>query len=145
MTDYTIKENRIKALDKLNSDCLKTFKDSGIELSKDAIVDVNENSIEISFREPDKTSSYYGRAAFGSEIRIFPRNESFRRVKECEISVGSSGSFTPEHKSAYWRTVHAAEVLENWETACLIVNTYCKKYDDLSKEIHEQNKSTPTK
>ena len=136
--DYTKQKNRIKALDNLNAECLKAFRN--FELSKDAIIEVQGSQVVISFREQDKESSYYGHAAFASEIRINAKYKEYGSCDTCELSVGSCGSFKPKNKGVYWRAIHAAEILKNWKAACDIVNSFCKKYRELSEEINQLNK-----
>lgn len=137
--DYTKIENRIKAINSLNIDCLFALKDSGMELSEDTLVEVGGTSIEISVRETDPEDARYNKPAFASEVRIYPKDKGITRSSINELSVGSCGSFTPKYRPAYWRIIHAAEVLKNWDAACKVVNTYCKKYDALAKEINAQN------
>lgn len=136
--DYTKQKNRVKALDNLNAECLKAFR--RFELSKDTMIEVSDDSIDISIKEMDKKSNYAGRAMFASEVRIYSKYRSYASFDDCEISIGSGSAFTPEYKSGYWRAIHAAEILKNWKAACDIVNLYCKKYRELTEEINQLNK-----
>lgn len=139
--DYTKKENRIAAVDKLNADCLKAFKHLGMKLSSYSMVKIYDDYIELSHIEQDKKDSYFGRSAFASELSIRSDYYFSSNVKQRNtISVGSCGSFSPENKAPYWRAIHAGEVLKNWKSACDIVNIFCKKRRELVEEIHQQNK-----
>lgn len=120
-------ENRKEAIKEIESNFLRKMKVSGIEISDDAYCIVNENSIEIGIFEDTKIN-------FSSCIELYAQtyNEhiGFGR-RENEINFGTSGSFNPDKKGSYWRTIHAASILKNWETVCKITNHFCKMYSNL--------------
>lgn len=105
----------------LVEDCKKSFTKAGVFLHNPGIR-IDDSSIEISVVDND------GKSLFASDIQIYAKGGLFDRVNE--INFGSSGSFTPETESSYWRTIHAATVLQNWETVCNIVNEYCVKHKE---------------
>lgn len=104
-----------------------SLRNAGIELSKDAVCSITENSIVLGIYDINKPCNI----AFGSTIELYA--EVVRRLglgRKNEIAFGSSGSFDPTVRESYWRTIHAASILKNWEIVSAIVNTHCKMYSD---------------
>lgn len=134
MSNLQTKEGRIEATEKINSDCLSELKSIGIELCEDAMIQVSENTATLSVKEIDPKSPYFGWAAFASEISIYIRSGFFDNGIP-EINFGSSGSFDPSNKSSYWRTIHAASLLKNWDNSIPVIKKYCDQYKNLSEEI----------
>ena len=142
METLITEQGRKEALTNLTEDCKKSFISSGIELYEKAIIKIDRNGVEISIMHDDPKSSYYGASAFASEINIYAKESSKTGLwdRENEMNFGSSGSFNPKNKESYWRTIHAANCLKNWDKVCEIVNKFCSAYNDLSKNIFELNK-----
>ena len=134
MKDLTTLEGRLKAIEEIEISLLESFKKNKITLSENAVCRIQNNNVEIGIKEPDEKKVRKMQCA--SEITIYARitNQSFGN-KDNEINFGSSGVFTPNDESPYWRTIHAANILQNWGKACEIVNVHCKFYDELEKEI----------
>lgn len=64
--------------------------------------------------------------AWGSDIDVYIH---IRKNTSSEINFGCTGAFTPyDNKAAYWRTIHAAIVLQNWETVMALCAEYAEKY-----------------
>ena len=110
---------------------LKDLRNDGVELSDDAICRIGENYVEISISKIDKPNE----AAFGSSIELFAKQVSILGHRENQISVSSSGNFDPSCRESYYKHIHTASILKNWDAVCEIVNSYCKKYSDLLNEI----------
>jgi len=132
--DLTTKEGRIKALNIIEMDCIKRLRQAGVETSPFVKIRINDYCAVISICI-DKIDS--------GEITIYNSLPSIlNNKKESTINFGTSGEFNPTNLFSYWRTIHAASILKNWETACKIVNESCQKFINLEKEIEQliQNK-----
>lgn len=141
MNDLTTQEGRKAQLKAIEDSFLLSLRGNSFDVCPNAVCKVSRNAIELGI---SATGSYLDRGftmAFASEINLYSAEpDSVFGRKENEINFGSSGSFSPEREESYWRTVHAASVLKNWVLASEIVNTHCKMYADLEKEIFEINK-----
>jgi len=142
MNNLKTKEDRQEAIKQIEKSFLTTMKSNSIELSDEAVCRINQSSIELGICAIGKYAEKGYQMAFASVIELYAKsyNEElgFGR-KENEINFGSSGSFNPSERESYWRTIHAASVLKNWDIVSEIVNTHCKMYCDLSKKIFEVN------
>lgn len=78
--------------------------------------------------------------AFASEVSLHACEEDEFSYRVNEMNLGSSGRFSPSKKESYWRIIHAASLLQNWDSACHIINKHCKLYTNLKKQIFELNK-----
>lgn len=101
-------------MDKQEREFLCKLKENDFELSDLTMLTISKSStiksIKIGILETDNESTYFGDMAFASDIDLTLYGND--RLK---INFGSSGSFTPETKNCYWRTIHAATILKNWE------------------------------
>ena len=140
--DLTKEKDIQRAEGQLESECLNEFINSGLEICPFAVLRLSERNVEIGIIENDKSTSYYGHMAFASNIDITAREEEnvLFGTRENQINFGSSGSFTPSCKESYWRTIHAATIIKNWDKACKIVNEYCAKYKDFCNRVQAANK-----
>jgi hypothetical protein len=91
--------------------------------------------LEIGLKESDKKSPYFGRMSFASDVRVYTKANGLRKNESAEISVGSSGSFSPQDKASCFRTITAAKILENWDAVTNIIEIQCNEYRKLEKEI----------
>lgn len=100
----------------LNKAFIETLRGVGLNLAKDVVAEITSNKIEITVLN-EKGSKLFGSGVtlylFGSYVTI---------------NFGTTGSFTAEESAPYWRTVHAAEILKNWDAVCEIVVYYIQKY-----------------
>lgn len=116
-------QGRQDALDNLKDNFIKELRNLGVELSPDATIRIDERNIDI----------YCKDNSFASGVSI-NYNVSYRK-KEIEINYGSSGSFMKSSYAPYWRTIHAASILKNWDCVTEIVQKYCELYKKLVNEI----------
>lgn len=131
-TDFeTYKEQMEIIMSNLRNNFLKDLKNAGVELSDDTICRIGENYVEISISKIDKPTE----AAFGSSIELYAKQDNILSKRENQISVSSSGNFDPSCRESYYKHIHTASILKNWDAVCEIVNSYCKKYSDLLNEI----------
>lgn len=136
MKDLKTQEGRTAEIKAIENSFLITLRGNSFDVCPNAVCRVNRNSIELGIAA---TGSYMDKGfkmAFASDIQLYAADpdDIFGR-KANEINFGSSGSFSPSVSESYWRTIHAASILKNWAKACEIVNTHCKMYADLEKEI----------
>lgn len=103
---------------------IKELKENGFELSDKAMVWLSDNSLTIGILEINNKSNYFGQMAFASEVTIYNKTLLNKKETDLTINFGTSGSFTPENKSSYWKTIHAATILKNWGVFCKIMKKY---------------------
>lgn len=142
MKDLKTKEGRVAEIEKIENSFLVTLKTNGFDISDDAVCQINRSNIELGIAA---TGSYMDKGfkiAFGSAITLYASDpENIFGRKENEINFGSTGCFTPDVRESYWRTIHAATILKNWDVACQVINEHCKMYADLEKEIFDTNRN----
>jgi hypothetical protein len=134
--DLSIKENRIKAIEEIQKSFISELVSKGIELSPNAICRISGFSIEIGCVEQNSikdTDFFYSSIELYSAI-----GDAVWSINENKINFGSSGSFTPKDKSSYWRIIHAASIIKNWDICCELVNRHCLMYIELMKKIETQ-------
>ena len=118
--DLKTEQGRKSAIEEIEQSFIKSLRKIGVELSDYVCVQMSNHGVYIQ----SNPSSFL-------EVTIY--------INECRINFGSSGSFTPGNKEAYWRTIHAASVLKNWDKVCEAVNEHCKMYSELVEEINKQS------
>ena len=119
------------AATELENSFLRALIRKGIELSEDAVCSISDDSITIGITEETEKGR---RLIFGSDVEVYLKDEF---CKEGRINFGSTGSFNNKDKRAYWRTVHAASVLKNWDVVVEVVEKYCSDYRELKNEKFE--------
>ena len=144
MKDLKTQEGRTTEIKAIENSFLITLRGNSFDVCPDAVCSVNRNSIELGIAATGSYMEKGFKMAFASDIQLYAANpdDIFERKEANEINFGSSGSFNPSVSESYWRTIHAASILKNWEMACEIVNTHCKMYADLEKEIFALNANT---
>lgn len=133
--NLTTTEGRIEAVRALNLECKNSFKREGIEICEDALFALSRVRLEISIKSPNMEER---ESLFASEVSIYCKSDIRDNFS---ISVGSSGNITPEDIGPFWRVIHTANILNNWNIACELVMYYCNKYSKLIEDIKEVNKN----
>jgi hypothetical protein len=128
-TNLTTEQGRKSAIEQIEQSFIKSLREIGVELSEEVICIINETSIYLSIKSYGERRKKGYKTAFSAEVILH-----IDKV----ISYGSSGSLTPENKESYWRTIHAASILKNWDKVCEQVNIHCKRYSELVEEIKKQ-------
>lgn len=118
-------QGRKQAIEEIETSFIKSLREIGVELSDETYCDLSELSLSV-YHSKQSTNGIYIKS-------IHTLNQ------KNQINFGTSGTFTPENKEAYWRIIHAASILKNWEKVCEAVNEHCKRYSDLVEEIKKQN------
>ena len=124
-------EQGIAEIVKIDTSFLESLRLAGIVISDETICSVDSQMIQVAIIESGEILS-------SSIIEIYAevQDNNFGLLsRPNRINYGSSGSFSPDNKGAYWRTLHAASFLQNWKPLCEIVNEHCSMYRDLMKEI----------
>ena len=124
-TNLTTEQGRKSAIEKIEQSFINSLREIGVELSEEATCAIMSNCIDLCHQNLGM-----------SQVTIWVKKENY--IKNA-INFGSSGTFTPEDKEPYWRTIHAASILKNWDKVCETVNEHCKKYSELEEEIKKQN------
>ena len=145
MENLKTQEERLLAIKAIGDSFLTSLRGNGFDVCPEAVCSVNRSSIELGIAATGAYMDKGFKLAFASEISLYAcdHDDMFGR-KENEINFGSSGVFTPSVKESYWRTVHAASILKNWDLACEIVNFHCKMYADLYNKANLITKSIIT-
>jgi hypothetical protein len=124
-TNLTTEQGRKSAIEEIEQSFINSLREIGVEISDEATCDIVSNCIDLFHQNLGM-----------SQVTIWVKKENY--VKNA-INFGSSGSFTLEETALYWRTIHAASILKNWEKVCESVNHHCKMYSELVEEIYKQN------
>lgn len=106
-------------------------------LEKKFIRELKYNSINLApntrcMIDRDRIIIYLVEIKQEKEVRVFASEIDL--YKRGEINFGSSGSFSPQNLASFWRTIHAASVLTNWEVVMSLVTKYCNMYTELQKQ-----------
>ena len=115
-------------ISELKTNFLNELRNANVELAPNVDVYINSDRINI-FIVGDE-----GKSFFASDVTLNPDCVDFFGNTEAKINFGSSGGFNPTNIGSYWRSIHAASLLKNWDAVVPIVNKYCKIYDDFRKK-----------
>ena len=134
MKDLKTLDGRLFEIQKIEKSFLESLRKITNDIAPHVVCSINSDYIELAI--PDES----GRVAFASEVQVYSRTvRNWGVLRDNRIHYGSSGVFKPINPAPYWRTIHAAAILKNWTSVCEIVNEHCKQYEDLEKEIFEEN------
>jgi hypothetical protein len=112
------------------TDNLKLELNKVLNLAPNATIEPNRRGVVIGIEHSD----HKDRMAFASDISMQSYSFDDTAPINFKINFGSSGSFTPENKASYWRTLHASEVLKNWDVVCEILTDYINALNELRNE-----------
>lgn len=97
---------------------LTDLREAGLKLAPTAAVKIMYGRhLAIGLKQGD-------RLAFSSEVNIYSHKINSIRGWRQEINFGVTGGFSPEDTIPYWRTVHAYEVLTNWDSVMSIIDKH---------------------
>jgi hypothetical protein len=121
-TNLKTAKGREDAIKKIEKNYINELRNNGFELSNRACTIIRENKIDIylikSSMLPDINS-----------ILTIYINDKLSILFSCPVS------FDISNKSSYWKTIHAASILKNWEKFIEITNKYHKQYLELLNKI----------
>lgn len=125
--DLTNKEQRKQYIKDLESSFITDLKKK-LNMSDNTICLIQRKSLIICTNIKDDK-----RIDFGSEVNFYRRDDGshYTPSRETQINYGSSSEFSPSDKSLYWRTIHAAEILKNWDYVIEVSDKYFFKIDEL--------------
>lgn len=115
---------------------LAALREANLNLSETVVCNVNSNNVEIGIAATGERAEKGYKMEFGSEVEIYKKIEDEWFAKENRISLASCGSFVPENIASYWRVVHAAEILKNWDAVCTAVNAVCQMRKDSNNALN---------
>ena len=122
--DLKTEQGRKSAIEEIEQSFINSLREIQVELSDEVSVDINDVVVEI----------YHANTSY-SVVTINAKKTERKNL----MNLSSSNSFNPENTHSYWRTIHAASILKNWEKVCEAVNEHCKLYSELAEEIYRQN------
>lgn len=117
-------EGRIAAIDELETNYIKELRKISDNFSKYSKASISENSLQIFVKVDEKF-------LFASEVNVYPKDKT--------INYPASGEFSIDNEASVARTIHAAEILKNWDAVMELSLNYCEKYKALVKAIEEAN------
>lgn len=123
----TNKEQRRKYIKELKNSFIIDLKKK-LNMSDNTICLINKTSLIICTNIKDDK-----RIDFGSEVNFYRRNDddTLYQKEESRIEYGSSGAFSPSNEASYWMTIHAAEILKEWDYFIEVSDKYFYKIDAL--------------
>jgi hypothetical protein len=135
MKDLTTEQGRKEAEKEIENSFLNSLRTYGFQIADDSVCVLDKNKIELGIESTKKDG---WRIDNQSSIDLYAERKGKDVVymeRENSINFGTSGNFTANDKACYWRTIHAAEILKQWEFACKLINQHCKAYAKLEKQI----------
>lgn len=142
MQNLKTEEGRIAAIKQLEDSFLYSLRINGLEIAKDSVCNISETKITLAIEADAEYKNKGYKIAFASEVDIYSNLPLLFFEGENGINFASSGQFTPKIRACYWRTIHAAEILKNWDLVCKIVNEHCQQYRDLVISINQENQTS---
>lgn len=118
-------------LEKLNYDILVELKKANVELSPNSKANVYSDRIYL-FVVDDNGESIFGSSL---DVTATKLDKLLNIIKKSKISFGTTGSFDPNSLGDYWRTIHAASILKNWDAVIEIVNLFCDEYNKILNSV----------
>lgn len=100
----------------------KYLKETEIGFSENVVCKINSFSVTIGIKTGERYMDW------GSDLDL-----CFDRSGVMTINFGTRGSFTPSDIASYWRTIHAALILENWEQVSRVVKIHFLKAKELER------------
>jgi hypothetical protein len=134
-THLQTKEGRAAALQAIEDNFIAELRKAGVELADNAVAMMDYYHATIGL----KCNLIRGlKVQFLSDIDFYGKNPMYAKSKN-EISFGSTGSFTPSDQACYYRAIHAASILKNWDKACEILEKHLQMRRDLIEQIKKDN------
>lgn len=122
-----MENERKQALRQLHLDFFKELQETNLGFHPELRGIINDTSILLGIvNEEDFDDLHW--MEFGSGIQIYVKVQDIVRNRPAKISVSGSGAFTPNIAPSYWKTIHAAIILQNWDLIQGICSKYCARY-----------------
>ena len=134
-THLQTKEGRAAAMQAIEDNFIEELRKAGVELAENAVAMMDYYHATIGL----KCNLRRGwKVQFLSDIDFYGKNPMYAKSKN-EINYGSTGAFTPSDHACYYRTIHAASILKNWDKACEILEKHLQMRRDLIEQIKKDN------
>lgn len=127
------KEGRISALKKIEVAFLQSLREV-IQIAENTTCSLSNNHISIGISNGEIHDNGKEGVQFASEVALIRYDNIGFKIDYC-----TSGFFTANDTPMYWRTVHAANILQNWAKVCELAEKYTKLHDEMTKEIFRVN------
>lgn len=114
---------RTERLKQLHLDFFKELQETGLGFHPELRGVINVFCIEFGIKKIGDENSIYSLEST-SKVSLYVVGDDF------EINFGSSGTFSPKNEASYWRTIHAAIILQNWKLIQGICQKYCARYTE---------------
>lgn len=138
MNPLTTEAGRKEAAEKLHQELFAKLKSVALGFHPELRGRIDETCISLGLIDEVEPERLYS-TMWASEILIYPAIERFGKIRNPGINFGGSGSFSPENTGPFWRTIHAAIILQNWEVLMPIFKDFCERYTILMNEIQNAN------
>lgn len=128
-------QERIAFVKNLGIKFLNELSMHDLTLPKNIMATINDKCITIGMENKEKT--YF---EFKSEVEIEKIPLDFINPKKgfyYTINYGTTGSFSPNNKPAYTRTLIASELLLNWKTVKKMVSKYTDIYVTFVESLND--------
>jgi hypothetical protein len=135
MENLQTEAGRLAAIKNLEVSFIRGLREISNEIADDAVCKISSDRVELGIYATGRNKEIIMQIDYVSCITVYEGNNKINN----EINFGSSGCFTPDNKESYWRTIHAAAVLKNWDEVCVLVNEHCEAYRELLEEIKKVN------
>lgn len=122
-----MENERKQALSQLHLDFFKELQETGLGFHPELRGIINANSISLGIVNPKEPGSLHW-VEFASDVTIYVAEKNIVRDSPAEISVSGAGAFSPNVAPSYWKTIHAAIILQNWDLIQGICSKYCARY-----------------
>lgn len=127
--DLSTKKRRIDAMAAVGEDFITELRDMGLNLSPEAFAKVKVDCIVIG------TGSIEDGMIFRSSFTLYLKEEFINSSEH--LSVPSSGNVDTTNTPEFWKIVHAAEILQNWDMVVTAAQQYCQRFAELKLMIIE--------
>lgn len=124
--DLKTQEGRKNVVIEVENSFIESLRNLGVELHENAVCSILGNKISIAILNEK------GIWEFVSDVDL-----RINRDGICTINFGSSGEFSPKVAASYWRTIHAASILKNWDDVFIMVKAFCLTMSKLQSKIRD--------
>lgn len=136
MKDLTTIAGRLAEITLIENSFIAALRANEFEICPSSVCQITRDSITLGISATAAEKIKGHKIAFSSSLTLHAAElNSILGVKDNQINFSSSRTFDPSVLESYWRTIHAASILKHWVVASTIVNSHCRMYLDLEKEI----------
>jgi hypothetical protein len=136
-TNLKTEEGRIKAIEKIQISYIEDLIKNNFDFHKFTICEMYDDRFIFGikyFNKEDENKTIRGLSSI-IQVYLKTNNEINLGNKDILMNFSISCSFNPLSKENYWKVIHAATILKNWEKFIEITNKYHKKHLELLDKI----------